>query len=69
MRFDFHVHGLWIIGSLFLFAGSMLAGNVETVEGTTPFSFWFTVLLAFVLILLAGMFWISAGARDRGVTI
>ena len=28
-RFDFYVHGLWIIGAVLFFLGSLIAGNVE----------------------------------------
>jgi len=65
MTYDFHVHGLWIIGSVILFAGAMLAGNMEWVEGTTTFSFGLTALISFVLILLAGMLWISSAVNAR----
>jgi hypothetical protein len=65
MGFDFYVHGLWILGSLTLFMGAMIAGNVEYIEGTTDFSFAVAVLLAFLLILVSGLFWISASVNAR----
>ena len=65
MAFDFHVHGLWIIGAFVLFAGVMLAGNLEWIEGTTAFSYTLTAVIALVLILLAGMFWISSAVNAR----
>ena len=65
MPFDFHVHGLWILGSLMLFVAAMLAGNVEWVEGTTPYSFGLTILIALVLFIVAGMCWISAAVNAR----
>ena len=63
MAFEFHVHGLWILGSIFFFLGSMIAGNVEWVEGTTTLSFEVSVLIAFVLFLIGGLMWISAAAN------
>lgn len=65
MSFDFHVHGLWILGTVFLFIGALIAGNIEWVEGTTEFSFAFSALLAFVMFLIAGMCWISAAVNAR----
>ena len=65
MPFDFHIHGLWILGAVFMFIGGMIAGNIEWVEGTTPFSLGFSVLLAFVMFLVAGMLWISAAVNAR----
>lgn len=65
MTFEFHVHGLWIMGAAFFFLGALISGNIEFVEGTTPFSFWISVLLAFVLYLIAGMMWISAAVNAR----
>lgn len=65
MGFEFHVHGLWILGALVLLVGSMIAGNLEWVEGTTQASFVLSVIIAFVLILVAGMLWISAAVNAR----
>ena len=65
MKFDFHVHGLWIIGTILMFVGALFAGNVENVEGTTAYSFWLSIIIAFVLILVAGMCWISAAVNAR----
>jgi hypothetical protein len=65
MGFDFHVHGLWIIGALFFFVAGIMAGNLQWVEGTTPESFGISVVLIFVLFLIAGAFWISAAVNAR----
>lgn len=65
MKFEFYVHGLWILGAVFFFLASLIAGNIEWVEGTTVFSFWIAVLLAFALFLVAGMCWISASVNAR----
>ena len=64
-RFDFYVHGLWIIGALLFFFGALIAGNVEWIEGTTEASFGISVVLSFVLFLTAGMCWISASVNAR----
>ena len=66
MGFDFHVHGLWILGALFFFVASLMAGNLQWVEGTTAVSFAIAIILIFVLFLIASMFWISAAVNARG---
>ena len=65
MGFDFHVHGLWILGALFFFAAGLMAGNLECVEGSTHVSFAVSAILIFILFLIAGMFWISAAVNAR----
>jgi hypothetical protein len=59
-KFDWWVHGLWILGSIFLFIGSMLAANVEVVEGATAWSLGLAALISFALILVGGLCWISS---------
>lgn len=65
MGFEFHVHGLWILGALSFFVGTLIAGNLEWVEGTTNTSFVLSVIVAFLFILFAGALWISAAANSR----
>lgn len=65
MKFNFYVHGLWILGALFFFLGALISGNLEFVEGTTEGSFLLAILLAFALYLVAGMLWISAAVNAR----
>ncbi len=49
-----------IIGAVCLLIASIFAGNVERVLGTTEASYYGTLAIAFVLILIAGIFWVSA---------
>lgn len=65
MKFDFYVHGLWILSAAFMLIGCMIAGNIEWVEGTTPFSFGLSLLLAFVILLIASMMMISSAMNAR----
>ena len=65
MKLEFYVHGLWVLGTVFFFVGSMIAGNIEWAQGTTQFSYWFSALVAFVMLLVAGMCWISAAVNAR----
>lgn len=62
-RFDFYVHGLWILGAIFFFIGAIIAGNLRWVEGTTEASFALAILLSFSLFAIAGLMWISAGTN------
>lgn len=65
MKFDFYVHGLWLLSAVFMIIGSMIAGNIEWVEGTTPVSFALAIGLAFVIFLVASMLMISAAINAR----
>ncbi len=65
MSFDFHVHGLWILGALFFFVAGIMAGNLQWVMGTTEVSYGISVILIFLLFLIAAMFWISAAVNAR----
>ena len=65
VEFDPHVHGLWLVGGIFVFAGAMLAGNIEFVEGTTTVSFWLAILISIILFLIGGMLWISSAANTK----
>ncbi len=67
MKPDFSIHGLWILGAVFMTFGCLILGNVEWVEGTTTSSFIISLTLAFLLILIAGMFWISAAVNAKNV--
>ncbi|MBI2583901.1 MAG: hypothetical protein HYW25_04495 [Candidatus Aenigmarchaeota archaeon] len=63
VKWDWYVHGLWILGALFAFFGVLLAGNLAWIEGTNIVSFTLSVIISFLLILVAGLMWISAGAN------
>ena len=49
----------WLIGTVCVFFGSLIAGSVEPAVGSTDASIMMAYSLAFILILLGGMFWIS----------
>ena len=65
MKFEFDVHGLWLVGTLFATIASLILGNIEWAEGTTATGFVVSFALAFLLMLMAGMFWISAAVNAR----
>ena len=49
---------LWVLGSIFMFIASWLAGHIEWTYGTDKFSFWFSVSLSFILFLAGSFIWI-----------
>jgi len=52
--------GFWFIGAICVFFGSLIAGSVDPAAlGATTFSVAIAYIIAFILILLGGMFWIS----------
>lgn len=65
MKFDFYVHGLWMLSAVFFIVGSMIAGNIEWVEGTTGVSFGLSLLIAFVIYLIATMLMISSAINAK----
>ena len=68
MSFDFYVHGLWIMGAVLMSAGVFLLGNAEWVEGTTEASFGIALGLGGIMVLIAGMMWISSAVNARNET-
>jgi len=57
---DLQVYVFLIIGAFCLLIASLFAGNVEFVLGTTETSYYGTLAISFFLILIAGIFWVSA---------
>ena len=49
----------WLIGTVCIFFGALISGSVEPTIGSTTTSIMMAYALAFILILLGGMFWIS----------
>ncbi|HDI06441.1 MAG TPA: hypothetical protein ENF39_00345 [Candidatus Aenigmarchaeota archaeon] len=60
MSEDIQSYIFLVIGSVCLLIASLFAGNVEWVLGTTESSYYETLAIAFILILIAGIFWVSA---------
>lgn len=56
----------WIVGSICVFLGTMVAGAVEpSAIGATWWSILIAYIIAFVLILIGGMFWISVATTQE----
>ena len=49
----------WILGAGLLLVGAMIAGNTQIDAGMSITNFSFTMTIAFILILLAGLLWVS----------
>lgn len=55
--------GFWVIGTVCVFFGSLIAGSVEpSALGARIESVILAYIISFVLILVGGMFWISVSA-------
>ncbi len=63
VRFDFYVHGLWILASLFFLVASVVAGNLSYEEAASPASFVISLLIAFAIYLFATLLMISASVN------
>jgi membrane protein YdbS with pleckstrin-like domain len=65
MKLDFNIYGFWAIGSICLLLGSMIAGNLAWIEGTTTSSYILSLVISLILLLTAGLFWISAAVNAK----
>jgi ABC-type antimicrobial peptide transport system permease subunit len=57
--------GAWVLGALFLLAGSWIIQNLKFEIGVSELSYGLAVAVAFILFLLAGLAWISVGVATR----
>ena len=57
--FNWYVHGLWIVGAIFMFLAALIIGNIELVEASMERTI-LAALVAFALVLVTGACWISA---------
>jgi len=59
MRRSWKIAAFWIVGALAIFFGSMIAGKLEVMLGTSDLGLIIAFLVALVLFLLGGLLWIS----------
>ncbi|MBN2330220.1 MAG: hypothetical protein JXC85_00215 [Candidatus Aenigmarchaeota archaeon] len=57
---------VWALGSLLLMAGTWIMGNLELTIGVTSVSYAIALLAAFILLMLAGLCWISVAVATKG---
>lgn len=55
----------WIAGGFFLLIGIWIIGNLEINVGVSGLSYAFAMLIAFVLLLVAGLCWITVSVGVR----
>lgn len=60
MSYRFDVHGYWIIGSILLFAGVVIAANIKSALGSTPASLAVSAVLSLLLIAAASLLWLTS---------
>lgn len=56
---------LWILASLFLLFGSMIAGELQVSYGTNGIALLIAFILALIFFLLAGLLWIAIAVALR----
>ena len=56
---------IWALGGIFLTAGICILGNLERTIGVSELSYWFAIVVSFVLFLLTGLCWISVAVATR----
>ena len=55
----------WVLGTVCVLFGSMIAGHLEKTLGVDDLSYVLALFVAFVLILLGGLLWISVAIAVR----
>jgi hypothetical protein len=56
---------VWILGGLFILGGIWILQNLEMNLGVGEFQYALAMIIAFVLVLLAGLCWISVAVATR----
>lgn len=49
----------WVAGSVLVLAGAWIAGHLEWTVGVTPASYYGTLTLALILIMIGSLAWIA----------
>jgi hypothetical protein len=57
--------GGWILGALFLLAGTWIVSNLRLDIGVSELSFVLALVIAFILYLVGGLLWISVAVATR----
>ena len=57
--------GVWIIGAVLLLAATWIMQKLELTLGVSPLSYGVALAISFILILLAGLCWISVAVATR----
>ena len=62
MTMTFKLIVAWIFGGIFISAAAWILGHIEQTVGVSPFSYTLAFFVAFVLVLIGGLAWISVAA-------
>jgi len=65
MRKSLKMALFWVLGSICILVGSMISGHLEKGLGVDDLSYFLALTIAFVLILLGGLLWISVAIAVR----
>jgi hypothetical protein len=58
---------LWVLSSLFMFGGAMIAGQLQKTVGTNDIGFLIALVLSLVFFLTASLLWISIALALREI--
>ena len=62
---NWKIVGFWLMGSILIFFGSMIAGKIERGLGVTQEAFLFAFFFSLILIMVGGLFWILVSIAIR----
>ncbi len=65
MKKNWKMASFWVLGTVCILFGSMIAGHLEKGLGVDDLSYFLALLIAFILILLGGLLWISVAIAVR----
>jgi hypothetical protein len=69
MRWGWKIPFFWVVGSVCILFGSMVAGSLQRGLGVSESSFFIGLLTALILFLIGGMLWIvvAVAVKSRSV--
>ena len=65
MGFDFHTHGLWILGSITIFIATLTASQIDWSYKASETGFVISGIISLVFFMISGVLWISAASNSR----
>lgn len=57
--------GVWIVGAVFLLAGTWIIQNLELTIGVSDIAYYLAMIIGFIFFLAAGLCWISVGVATK----
>lgn len=67
MKRNWKIVTFWILGSISILFGSLIAGNLQPGLGVTEIGLAVALLIAFLLFLFGGLLWISVAIAVKEV--